>query len=75
MAWGLSAVVTQVFDGHTKRGTAIHLSGDSAVLMGLSIMAFGAMPLALLAPNGKAAGFWTGGCVLVALGMVAAILV
>ena len=75
MAWGLSVVVTQQFDGHTKRGIPIHLDGHAAVLMGMCVMAFGAIPLALLARNGRGAAIWASGWVLVGLGFVVALIV
>ena len=74
MAWGLLVVVMRVFDGRTKRGVSIHLTGQDAVLMGLIIMAFGAMPLALLARNSKGAAIWASACALVGVALVVTLL-
>ena len=76
-AFGVHAVVTRDYHGHSSRlgGATVHLTGLDAVIAGSCIIAFGLMPLALLAPNGRVALIWSMLCAVAGIGLLATLLV
>jgi hypothetical protein len=68
---GLSVwtLISGHYEGRNTRSSAapVALDGPAALAMGLAQIALGSLPLALLARNGRQAGFWATGCGVAAL--------
>lgn len=66
---GVWTLISGHYEGRNTRSSAapVALDGPAALAMGLAQIALGGLPLALLARNGRQAGFWATGCGVAAL--------
>lgn len=70
-AYGVFTITTQHFHGRTTKlgGTAVSADGTPAIIMGVGIIVFGLLPMALWAKSGRKAGIWAVTCLFVGLAL------
>ncbi len=68
LAYGIFIIANEHYYGYSsKTGAEVNADGSDAVLIGISFIIFGLIPMSLWAKSAKAAGFFAGICMILGI--------